>query len=73
MGGAYQVRTLIEVGALGLLIVAAVALTVAGMLLRPESRRRFVLWCTAFYVTGWMAFVFYNAVVLTRYFVKIIR
>ncbi|WP_260703176.1 hypothetical protein [Edaphobacter flagellatus] len=73
MGGAYPVRALLEGGALGFAIALAVALMVAGTLIRRESRRRFLLWCAGIYITGWMLFVLYNTVLLTRYFLKVMH
>lgn len=73
MGGAYQVVTLLEIGAVGLLITLAVALIVAGTLIRPEKRMRLLLWCVGAYAAGWTLFVLYNTVLLTRYFFKILH
>jgi len=73
MGGAYQAVTLLKIGAIGLVIVLAVALIVAGTLIREEKRRRFLLWCTGSYVALWTLFVIYNTFLLTRHFLKMLR
>lgn len=70
MGGAYQAVTVLRIGAIGLLIVLAVALIVAGTLIRPEKRKRFLLWCTGSYLALWTLFVLYNTVLLTRHLLK---
>lgn len=73
MGGAYPVVTLITGGVTGLVIVLAIALLVAGTLIRAERRRRFLLWCVVIYAAGWTAFVLYNTLMLTRYFIRIVH
>ncbi len=73
MGGAYTVVELLKMGALGLVVVLAVALTTAGTMLKPERRRRFLLWAVAGYMTLWTFWVLYNTVLLTRYLWKVIR
>lgn len=73
MGGAYQVATLIEIGVVGLVIVLAVALLIAGTLIQPEKRRKFLLWCVGVYAAGWAVFVLYNTLTLTRYFIRMMH
>jgi hypothetical protein len=73
MGGAYQAATLLRNGAIGLVIVLAIALIVAGTLIREEKRKRFLLWCTGSYLVLWTLFVLYNTVLLTRHFLKMLR
>ncbi len=73
MSGAYTVAELLKIGALGLVVVLAVALTTAGTVVRPERRRRFLLWAMAGYMALWTLWVLYNTVLLTRYLWKVIR
>jgi hypothetical protein len=73
MGEAYQVATLIRVGVVGLVIVLALALLIAGTLVQPEKRRRFLLWCVGVYAAGWTVFVLYNTLMLTKYLIKMMH
>ncbi len=73
MGGAYQVATLIKIGLAGLVIVLAAALIVAGTLIPPEKRRKFLLWCAGVYAALWGAFVLYNTLMLTRHFIRMLH
>jgi hypothetical protein len=73
MGGAYTVAALLRLGLTGLVGVLVVVLLIAGTMLRPEKRGRFVLRTVAIYAAGWTLFVLYNTFVLARYFVKIIQ
>ena len=70
MEGAYQAVTLLKIGVAGLVIVLAVALIVAGTLIRQEKRKRFLLWCTGSYIALWTLFVLYNTVLLTRHLMR---
>jgi hypothetical protein len=72
-GGAYTVAALLKLGAIGLTAVLALALIVAGTLLKPESRNRFLLWVVAAYMTAWTVWVLYNTLVLTRVLMKMIH
>jgi hypothetical protein len=73
MGGTYTVAGLMEAGVLWLAIVMAAALLIAGLLIKPEGRKRFLLWCAALYMAGWTLFVLYNTVLLTRTLVHLVR
>jgi len=73
MNVTYTVASLLEYGAIGLIVVLAVALMVAGTLLKPERRIRFVLWVTAAYMATWTAWVLYNTLALTRVLMKMMH
>ena len=73
MGEAYQAVALLKIGAIGLVIVLAVALIIAGTLIRAEKRKRFLLWSIGSYIVIWTLFVLYNTVLLTRYLMKMLR
>jgi hypothetical protein len=68
MGGAYPVADLLKTAAIGLLILLAVVLLIAGMLVSKEKRQRFILWCVGIYGVGWIVFFLYNTFLLVRYF-----
>lgn len=66
MDGAYSVASVLRVGVIGMVIALAVVMLAAGTVVKPERRRRFVLWGMAAYFSGWTLFVLYNTLVLTR-------
>ena len=56
-----------------MVIALAVALLLAGTVVKPERRGWFVLRLVALNAAGWTIYVLYNTVVLTRYFVRMVR
>jgi Mn2+/Fe2+ NRAMP family transporter len=68
MGGAYPVADLLKAAAIGLVILLAVVLLIAGTLVSKEKRKRFMLWCVGIYGVGWIFFLTYNTYLLIRYF-----
>ncbi|MDE1176803.1 MAG: hypothetical protein PW789_09365 [Edaphobacter sp.] len=73
MSEAITTATLLGYGAAGLIAVLAIALILAGTVVRPERRNRFLFWCVAVYVSIWTLFVLYNTVLLTRVFVRMMH
>ena len=73
MDGAYSVATVLQIGVFGLVITLAVVLIAAGTLVKPERRKRFVLWGLVAYFSGWTLFVLYNTLVLTRTLFKLLH
>jgi len=71
MGGAYPVADLLKAAVIGLIILLAVVLLVAGTLVNKEKRKRFILWCVGIYGVGWALFFLYNTYLLIRYFVDL--
>ena len=69
MGGAYPVATLLKAAAVGLVLLLAVVLLIAGTLVSQEKRKRFILWCVGIYAAGWTVFFLYNTYLLLRYLV----
>lgn len=68
MDGAYPVAGLLKLAAIGLLILLAVVLLIAGTLIGKEKRQRFILWCVGIYAVGWAIFLLYDTYLLIRYF-----
>jgi len=73
MDGAYSVATVLQIGVFGLVIALAVVLIAAGTLVKPEGRKRLVLWGLVAYFSGWTLFVLYNTLVLTRTLFKLLH
>ena len=73
MDGAYSVATVLQIGVFGLVIALAVVLIAAGTLVKPERRKRFVVWGLVAYFSGWTLFVLYNTLVLTRTLFKLLH
>ena len=68
MGGAYAVADLLKMAAIGLLILLAVILLIAGTLIGKQKRRRFILWCIGIYAAGWIVFGLYDTYLMVQYF-----
>ncbi|MBS1799812.1 MAG: hypothetical protein JSS95_08310 [Acidobacteria bacterium] len=68
MGGAYPVAMLLKIAAIGLVVLLAVALLIAGTLIGKEKRQRFLAWSVGIYTAGWIVFLLYDTYLLIQYF-----
>lgn len=71
MSGAYPIATLLKAATLGLVVLGAVILLLAGTVIGRERRRRFIMSCFGIYALSWTAVFLYNTWLLLRYFLKI--
>ncbi|MBS1821404.1 MAG: hypothetical protein JST61_05455 [Acidobacteria bacterium] len=68
MGGAYPAADLLKTAAVGLVVLLAVALLIAGTLIGKKRRQRFILWCVGIYAAGWIVFGLYDTYLMIPYF-----